>query len=108
MRRRKVWWRDGLSGRVCEEIEHWLSVLLTVAAALLLYTALKAQVARGDELPTTSSPRHPPATIESAMAAAAPSTAGHEGMVSLALAPGMPRRAAGTRRRRDRHARRLT
>ena len=37
-------WRHGLSARVFEELEHWLSVLLTVAAALLLFAALRAQL----------------------------------------------------------------
>jgi len=107
MRKRRVWWRYGLSARVCEELEHWLSVLLTVAAALLLYAALKAQVAHADELPTTSPPRHPPATIESAMAAAARSTPRHEGMVPAVLAPGMPLGFVRGRRRAP-HTRKLT
>jgi hypothetical protein len=104
-----VWWRYGLSARVCEELEHWLSVLLTVAAALLLFAALRAQVARADELPPTRSLSSllPPATIESAMAAAARSTAGHEGMVPAVLAPGMPLKSVRSRRR-ARLARRLT
>lgn len=40
----KLLWRNGLPARVCEELEYWLSVLLTVAAALLLFAALRAQL----------------------------------------------------------------
>jgi hypothetical protein len=92
---------------VCEELEHWVSVLLTVAAALLLYAALKAQVARAADLLPASSPSHPPAAIESAMAAAARSTPWHEGLVPAVLAPGMPLGSIRARRR-ARHTRRLS
>lgn len=51
MRRRRVWWRNGFSTRMCEELESWVGVLLTVAAALLVFAALRAQLARADEFP---------------------------------------------------------
>jgi hypothetical protein len=44
MRRYRAWWRYGLSARIREELDHWLCVLLTVAAALLLFAALRAQL----------------------------------------------------------------
>jgi Ca-activated chloride channel family protein len=51
MRRRRAWWEAGLAERLGEQIEKWVSVLLTVGAALLLYAALKAELARAAEFP---------------------------------------------------------
>jgi hypothetical protein len=84
MRRYRLWRRYGLSARVREELEHWLSVLLTVAAALLLFAALRGQVARADAVSSAL------CQIEITMAAAARSTALHEAPMHAVLAPGMP------------------
>jgi Ca-activated chloride channel family protein len=53
MRKRKAWWQQGLSPAVCEELEHWLRVVLTVGAALLLLAALRAQLARAADFPSS-------------------------------------------------------
>jgi hypothetical protein len=45
MRKWRTFWRDGLSPRVCEEIETWGGVLLGLGALLLLYATLSAQAA---------------------------------------------------------------
>ena len=86
MRRLKAWWRQGVPPAICEEFEHWLRVVLTVGAALLVYAALKAQLARAVEIPSP--------VVRCTMAAAAPSTPLHEDNVHAVLAPGMPPRRA--------------
>ena len=51
MRKWKVWWQHGMPQSVCEGFEHWVRVLLTVAAVLLVFAALRAQLARAAEFP---------------------------------------------------------
>ena len=51
MRKWKAWWQRGLPDTLCEEFDHWLRVVLTVGAALLLYAALRAEIARAAEFP---------------------------------------------------------
>jgi Ca-activated chloride channel family protein len=52
MRKFKAWWRHGMPPSVCEEVEHWLHVVLTVGAALLVFAALKAQLAAAADFPS--------------------------------------------------------
>jgi Ca-activated chloride channel family protein len=52
MRKLKSLWRSTRAARVCEELETWTYVLLTLGAALLLYATLTAQAARAAEFPT--------------------------------------------------------
>ena len=52
MRKRKFEWREKLPAGAYEELEVWTSVLLALAAALLLYAALTAQAARAAEFPS--------------------------------------------------------
>jgi len=52
MRKWKAWWQHGMPQSVCDELEHWVRVVLTVGAALLVFAALKAQLARAAEFPT--------------------------------------------------------
>ena len=52
MRKLKSLWRKTLSPSVCDELETWTSVLLVLAAGLLLYATLTAQAARAAEFPT--------------------------------------------------------
>jgi Ca-activated chloride channel family protein len=52
MRKRKFEWRKALSPSACEELEVWTSVLLALAAGLLLYATLTAQAARAAEFPS--------------------------------------------------------
>ncbi len=91
MRKLKVLWRSALSSRVCEEIETWVTVLLGLGAALLLYATLKAQAVDGETRPHAVGA---PARLESAMAAGARSTPCREAYVHAVLAPGMPPAAA--------------
>jgi hypothetical protein len=49
MRKRKFEWRKALPQSACEELEVWTSVLLALAAGLLLYATLTAQAARAAE-----------------------------------------------------------
>lgn len=51
MRKWKFEWRGKLPSSAYEELEVWVSVLLMLAAALLLYATLKAQAARAAEFP---------------------------------------------------------
>ena len=50
MRKWKFEWREKLPPSAFEELEVWISVLLALAAALLLYATLTAQAARAVEL----------------------------------------------------------
>ncbi len=50
MRKWKFEWRGKLPSSAYEELEVWISVLLALAAALLLYATLTAQAARAIEL----------------------------------------------------------
>jgi len=52
MRKRKFEWRNPLPPSACEELEVWTSVLLALAAGLLLYVTLTAQAARASEFPS--------------------------------------------------------
>ncbi|HEY3519212.1 MAG TPA: hypothetical protein VGL98_19325, partial [Gammaproteobacteria bacterium] len=52
MRKRKFEWRKALPRSACEELEVWTSVLLALAAGLLLYATLTAQAARAAEFPS--------------------------------------------------------
>ena len=52
MRKLRSLWRSTRAARVCEELETWTYVLLSVGAALLLYATLKAQAAYAAELPS--------------------------------------------------------
>ena len=52
MRKRKFEWRKALNPSACEELEVWTSVLLALAAGLLLYATLTAQGARAAEFPS--------------------------------------------------------
>ncbi|HVJ30063.1 MAG TPA: VIT domain-containing protein, partial [Gammaproteobacteria bacterium] len=52
MRKRKFEWRNALPPSACEELEVWTSVLLALAAGLLLYATLTAQGARAAEFPS--------------------------------------------------------
>lgn len=45
MRKLKALWRNACSPPVWDEIETWLGVLLSLAAAWLLYATLTAQAA---------------------------------------------------------------
>jgi hypothetical protein len=45
MRKRKFEWLKALPPSACEELEVWTSVLLALAAGLLLYATLTAQAA---------------------------------------------------------------
>jgi Ca-activated chloride channel family protein len=51
MRKRRAWWQQGLPDTLREELDHWFRVALTAGAALLLYAALRAEVARAAEFP---------------------------------------------------------
>jgi len=51
MRKLKSLWRSPRAARVCEELENWTYVLLTLGAALLLYATLTAQAARAAAFP---------------------------------------------------------
>src|SRR5262245_31040995 len=51
MRKRKFEWRKALPPSACEELEVWTSVLLALAAGLLLHATLTAQAARAAEFP---------------------------------------------------------
>ena len=52
MRKWKIEWRKALPPSAREELEVWMSVLLALAAGLLLYATLTAQAARAAELPS--------------------------------------------------------
>ena len=52
MRKRKFEWRNPLPASACEELGVWTSVLLALAAGLLLYATLTAQAARAAEFPS--------------------------------------------------------
>ena len=52
MRKLKFEWRKALPPSACEELEVWMSVLLALVAALLLYATLTAQAARAAEFPS--------------------------------------------------------
>ncbi|HEX7236436.1 MAG TPA: hypothetical protein VF405_05710 [Gammaproteobacteria bacterium] len=52
MRKRKFEWRGKLPAGAYEELEVWTSVLLALAAGLLLYATLTAQTARAAEFPS--------------------------------------------------------
>jgi len=51
MRKRRFEWRKALPPSACEELEVWTSVLLGIAAGLLLYATLTAQAALAAEFP---------------------------------------------------------
>ena len=52
MRKLKGLWRSPRAARVCEELESWTVILLSIGAALLLYATLKAQAAHAAEFPS--------------------------------------------------------
>ncbi len=52
MRKLKEMWHTARSARAREELETWTSVLLAVAAALLLYATLRGQAAYAADFPT--------------------------------------------------------
>jgi Ca-activated chloride channel family protein len=52
MRKRKFEWREKLPPSAYEELEVWISVLLALAAGLLLYATLRAQAVRAAEFPS--------------------------------------------------------
>jgi purine-cytosine permease-like protein len=52
MRKRKFLWLKAVPPSAWEELEVWTSVLLALAAGLLLYATLTAQAARAAELST--------------------------------------------------------
>src|SRR5690349_1299523 len=52
MRKWKFEWREKLPASAYEELEVWISVLLALAAGLLLYATLRGQAARAAEFPS--------------------------------------------------------
>jgi len=95
MRKLKMLWRSAVSSSLREEIEAWASVLLALAAVLLLYATLKAQAAEAEERLRDVATR---AFFESTVAAGARSIPCHEAYVHAVLAPGMPLKGAGSHR----------